>query len=220
MGINARTICTTRASSTRIRPERKEKVPPSEVDAHDGRLLGPERRQPVLVRCVCLDRRVVRDVDLKVVKCWLDLFASCINKIFLFSPWCLTRLHFELWNYGEIVQIRSKHWWNLSDDCKSQKKTLTWWPQPRSQRKSIKISVMFNYWSQSQQKLPPRGSTLRRTWQSPRCWGRGRLRLRRGRPRRGWSWGSSRDSCGERSRLRGGRVQCPTLQGNVRRGTI
>ena len=58
-------------SSSAIRPEGKEQVPPSEVDAHDGGLLGPIRREPVLVRCVCLDRRVVRDVDLKVLS---DIF--------------------------------------------------------------------------------------------------------------------------------------------------
>ena len=38
------------------------------MDAHDGRLLGPVGRQPVLVRRVGLDRRVVRDVDLLEVE--------------------------------------------------------------------------------------------------------------------------------------------------------
>ena len=38
------------------------------MDAHDGRLLGPVRREPVLVRRVGLDRRVVRDVDLLEVE--------------------------------------------------------------------------------------------------------------------------------------------------------
>ena len=52
-------------SSSAIRPEGEEQVPPSEVDAHDGRLLGPERREPVLIRSVRLHRRVVRHVDLK-----------------------------------------------------------------------------------------------------------------------------------------------------------
>ena len=54
-------------SSSTIRPEGEEQVPPSEVDAHDGRLLGSERREPVLVRSVRLHRRVVCYVDLKFV---------------------------------------------------------------------------------------------------------------------------------------------------------
>ena len=43
------------------------------MDAHDGRLLGPVRRQPVLVRRVGLDRRVVRDVDLLEVELGREL---------------------------------------------------------------------------------------------------------------------------------------------------
>ena len=70
--------------STYIWPERKEQIPPGEVDAHDWGLLGSERREPVLVRRVRLDRRVVRDVDLKVLFCRISSLkmriASCIKK--------------------------------------------------------------------------------------------------------------------------------------------
>ena len=98
--------------STYIWPERKEQIPPGEVDAHDWGLLGSERREPVLVRRVRLDRRVVRDVDLKVFNVSLDFFAE--------------------------------------------------------PKKNIPLLILL-YFKNNRIKLPLRGSTLRRTWRSPRC---------------------------------------------------